>query len=131
MEERLMAIEFRVNKLEKKQDEHAAKIALLDKNLSSDIKVILTELKNISNSLNTMTTNFKEAINRSNASTTKEISTLKEKVSVLENEQDKVKEKLSEETVGRRSKAFDKIEAQIALAIVSAIVAFVIGRIIP
>lgn len=131
MEERLMAIEFRVNKLEKKQDEHAAKIALLDKSLSSDIKVILTELKNISNSLNTMTNNFKEAINRSNANTTKEISTLKEKVSVLENEQDKVKEKLSEETVGRRSKAFDKIEAQIVLAIVSAIVAFIIGRIVP
>ena len=103
----------------------------MDKTLSGDIKVILTELKNISTSLNTMTNNFKEAINRSNANTTKEIATLKEKVSTLENEQDKVKEKLSEETIGRRSKTWDRVKIQIMVGVVSALVAFLMGRLIP
>lgn len=137
--------------LKEKVIELERRVAILEKNRESDIKMlnehntnlatIILKLENITKSLETVTSNFKEAINRSNARQEEERELINKRISTLENNFDKLNTRfenesktlettINERTVNKNSDNYDKIKVTIISVIVTAIVTSMIAAII-
>lgn len=137
LEERVKQLEKKVEKLENYRDSDFKIINIHNENLAT----IILKLENITKSLETVTLNFKEAINRSNArneeervNVNKRINTLEQKVNNLnikfENDKENIENKLDERTIVKDSKSLQDINSKIIWLIISAILGYIIGKVL-
>lgn len=137
LEERVKQLERKVEKLENYRDSDFKIINIHNENLAT----IILKLENITKSLETVTSNFKEAINRSNArneeeraNVNKRINTLEQKVNNLdikfENDKENIENKLDERTIVKDSKSLQDINSKIIWLIISAILGYIIGKVL-
>lgn len=137
LEERVKQLERKVEKLENYRDSDFKIINTHNENLAT----IILKLENITKSLETVTSNFKEAINRSNArneeervNVNKRINTLEQKVNNLnikfENDKENIENKLDERTIVKDSKSLQDINSKIIWLIISAILGYIIGKVL-
>ena len=126
LEIRVNNLEERFNKLEVKSEKNQELINQHTTNLAT----IVIELKNVTKSLETVTNNWKEAINRSNARQEEERANINKRISDLEKGMENLASKLDERTILKDNKNYDDIKMKILIALITAVLSFVLGFIL-
>lgn len=126
LEIRVKNLEERFNKLELKSEKNQE---LINKH-TTDLATIVIELKNVTKSLETVTSNWKEAINRSNARQEEERANINKRISDLEKGVENLSSKLDERTILKDNKNYDDIKMKILIALITAVLSFVLGFIL-
>ena len=126
LEIRVKNLEERFNKLELKSEKNQE---LINQH-TTDLATIVIELKNVTKSLETVTNNWKEAINRSNARQEEERANINKRISDLEKGMENLSSKLDERTILKDNKNYDDIKMKILIALITAVLSFVLGFIL-
>lgn len=126
LEIRVKNLEERFNKLELKSEKNQE---LINKH-TTDLATIVIELKNVAKSLETVTSNWKEAINRSNARQEEERANINKRINDLEKGMENLASKLDERTILKDNKNYDDIKMKILIALITAVLSFVLGFIL-
>lgn len=126
LEIRVKNLEERFNKLELKSEKNQE---LINKH-TTDLATIVIELKNVAKSLETVTSNWKEAINRSNARQEEERANINKRINDLEKSVENLTSKLDERTILKDNKNYDDMKMKILIALITAILSFVLGFIL-
>lgn len=126
LEIRVKNLEEKINKLELKSEKNQELINQHTTNLAT----IVIELKNVTKSLETVTSNWKEAINRSNARQEEERANINKRISDLEKGMENLSSKLDERTILKDNKNYDDIKMKILIALITAVLSFVLGFIL-
>lgn len=126
LEIRVKNLEERFNKLELKSEKNQELINQHTTNLAT----IVIELKNVTKSLETVTNNFKEAINRSNARQEEERANINKRINDLEKSVENLTSKLDERTILKDNKNYDDMKMKILIALITAVLSFVLGFIL-
>lgn len=126
LEIRVKNLEERFNKLELKSEKNQELINQHTTNLAT----IVIELKNVAKSLETVTSNWKEAINRSNARQEEERANINKRINDLEKGMENLASKLDERTILKDNKNYDDIKMKILIALITAVLSFVLGFIL-
>lgn len=126
LEIRVKNLEERFNKLELKSEKNQE---LINQH-TTDLATIVIELKNVTKSLETVTSNWKEAINRSNARQEEERANINKRISDLEKGVENLSSKLDERTILKDNKNYDDIKMKILIALITAVLSFVLGFIL-
>ena len=126
LEIRVKNLEERFNKLELKSEKNQE---LINQH-TTDLATIVIELKNVTKSLETVTNNWKEAINRSNARQEEERANINKRISDLEKGVENLSSKLDERTILKDNRNYDDMKMKILIALITAILSFVLGFIL-
>ena len=126
LEIRVNNLEEKINKLELRSEKNQELINQHTTNLAT----IVIELKNVTKSLETVTNNWKEAINRSNARQEEERANINKRISDLEKGVENLSSKLDERTILKDNKNYDDIKMKILIALITAVLSFVLGFIL-
>lgn len=126
LEIRVNNLEERFNKLELKSEKNQE---LINKH-TTDLATIVIELKNVAKSLETVTNNWKEAINRSNARQEEERANINKRINDLEKSVENLTSKLDERTILKDNKNYDDMKMKILIALITAVLSFVLGFIL-
>ncbi len=126
LEIRVKNLEERFNKLELKSEKNQE---LINKH-TTDLATIVIELKNVTKSLETVTNNWKEAISRSNARQEEERANINKRISDLEKGVENLSSKLDERTILKDNRNYDDMKMKILIALITAILSFVLGFIL-
>lgn len=126
LEIRVKNLEERFNKLELKIERNQE---LINKH-TTDLATIVIELKNVAKSLETVTSNWKEAINRSNARQEEERVNINKRINDLEKSVENLTSKLDERTILKDNKNYDDMKMKILIALITAVLSFVLGFIL-
>ena len=126
LEIRVKNLEERFNKLELKSEKNQE---LINKH-TTDLATIVIELKNVTKSLETVTNNWKEAISRSNARQEEERVNINKRISDLEKGVENLSSKLDERTILKDNRNYDDMKMKILIALITAVLSFVLGFIL-
>ena len=126
LEIRVKNLEERFNKLEFKSEKNQE---LINQH-TTDLATIVIELKNVTKSLETVTNNWKEAINRSNARQEEERANINKRINDLEKSVENLTSKLDERTILKDNKNYDDMKMKILIALITAVLSFVLGFIL-
>lgn len=126
LEIRVKNLEERFNKLELKSEKNQE---LINKH-TTDLATIVIELKNVTKSLETVTNNWKEAISRSNARQEEERANINKRINDLEKSVENLTSKLDERTILKDNKNYDDMKMKILIALITAVLSFVLGFIL-
>ena len=126
LEIRVKNLEEKINKLELKSEKNQE---LINKH-TTDLATIVIELKNVTKSLETVTNNWKEAISRSNARQEEERANINKRISDLEKGMENLASKLDERTILKDNRNYDDMKMKILIALITAILSFVLGFIL-
>lgn len=126
LEIRVNNLEEKINRLELRSEKNQELINQHTTNLAT----IVIELKNVTKSLETVTSNWKEAINRSNARQEEERANINKRISDLEKGVENLSSKLDERTILKDNKNYDDIKMKILIALITAVISFVLGFIL-
>ena len=137
LEHKVAEHERRISKLEEQRETDYAKINEHNTNLAT----IVVKLESITNQLATLTTNWKEAINRSNERQQEAHDNINKRIEHLEKGYETLGEKLeknyesleseiTDRTIGKNSETLEKIKWVIISVIVTAIISFMIGKLL-
>lgn len=126
LEIRVNNLEEKFNKLELKSEKNQELINQHTTNLAT----IVIELKNVAKSLETVTSNWKEAINRSNARQEEERANINKRINDLEKSVENLTSKLDERTILKDNKNYDDMKMKILIALITAVLSFVLGFIL-
>lgn len=126
LEDKVVSVEKRQDKLENESVKNKDLIMALDKSLS----ITIEQIKNIAEDLKQTSVNFKEAVTRSNAAYTKETQIIKDKVVDLEKKYEKLDSKIDQETIGKDAEEYRNNKKQVIsyiINIILGILAFGLG----
>ena len=126
LEIRVQNLEEKINKLELKSEKNQE---LINQH-TTDLATIVIELKNVTKSLETVTNNWKEAISRSNARQEEERANINKRINDLEKSVENLTSKLDERTILKDNKNYDDMKMKILIALITAILSFVLGFIL-
>ena len=126
LEIRVKNLEERFNKLELKSEKNQE---LINQH-TTDLATIVIELKNVTKSLETVTNNWKEAISRSNARQEEERANINKRINDLEKGVESLKSTLDERTILKDNKNYDDMKMKILIALITAVLSFVLGFIL-
>lgn len=138
VEQQLKDHERRITKLENQREEDYEKLS----KHNTDLATIVFELKSITKSMETLTENWDKAIKQNDEKQKEEMRDLNSRIEDLEKTIDILNEKLdkntqnlekeiTEQTIGKNSEKWEKAKWQVFILILTAIVTFIIGRILP
>lgn len=122
LEDKVISVEKRQDKLENESVKNKDLIMALDKSLS----ITIEQIKNIAEDLKQTSVNFKEAVTRSNAAYTKETQIIKDKVVDLEKKYEKLDSKIDQETIGKDAEQYRASKKQIISYIINIILGILV-----
>ena len=125
MDKEIEDLKRRVSTLENYREKDKDELHHLDNSLQK----FIVEMKNISEDLKTIVSNSKEAVIRSTNATQKDIAALKAENDKLEKEISDLKKEFEKETVVANAKKWKNFVSYIATAVLAAVVALVLSKI--
>ena len=120
-EQKIIALEKRVRKLEDQRETDKDQVHKLD----TSLQVFINEMKNISNELKGLVDNFKETIIKTENAHEEDIKSLKEELTKTNQKVDNLSIKLHEETTGADAKKYRDIAKYVITAIIGAVISFI------
>lgn len=138
IEQQLKDHERRIEKLENQREEDYEKL----NQHNTDLATIVTELKGITKSMETLTNNWEKAIKQNDEKQKEEMKSFNSRIEELEKTIEELNEKLDEntknlekeitnQTIGKNSEKWEKAKWIIVSGVISAIVGFIVSRLLP
>ena len=120
-EQKIIALEKRVRKLEDQRETDKDQVHKLD----TSLQVFINEMKNISNELKSLVDNFKETITKTENAHEEDIKSLKEELTKTNKKVDNLSIKLNKETIGADAKKYRDIAKYVITTIIGAVISFI------